>query len=53
MKNYFATKILLKNLKMCELLANGIDIRSFLYDVDAWKDLTNMEKQPKSFIVHQ
>ena len=35
---------------MCELLANGIGIRSFLYDVYALQDLRNMEEQAKSFL---
>ena len=50
MKNYFAQKILLRNLRMCELLANGIGIRSFLDDVEKLEDLTNMEEQGKSFL---
>ena len=56
MKNYFA-KNFLRNLRMCELLANSIGIRSFLCDVYALQYLRNMEEQPKSFwltiIVHQ
>ena len=51
-KNYFV-KNFLRNLRMCELLANRIGIRSFFSHVDALQDLTNIEEQPKSFIVHQ
>ena len=55
MKNYFA-KHLFRNLRMCELLANGI-VKDFLYDVYALQYLINMEEQAKSFwltmIVHQ
>ena len=55
MKNYFA-KNFFRNLRMCELLANGI-VKDFLYHVYALQYLTNMEEQAKSFwltmIVHQ
>ena len=55
MKNYFA-KNFFRNLRMCELLANGI-VKDFLYHVYALQYLINMEEQPKSFwltmIVHQ
>ena len=44
MKNYFA-KNFFRILRMCELLGNGIGIRSFLYDVHALQDLRNMEEQ--------
>ena len=44
MKNYFA-KIFFRNLRMCELLANGI-VKEFLYHVYALQYLTNMEEQP-------
>ena len=49
MKNYFA-KNFFRNLRMCELLANGI-VKDFLYDVYAYafQYLRNMEEQPKSF----
>ena len=53
----FCNENFLRNLRMCELLANGIGIRSFLYDVYALQYLRNMEEQAKSFwltmIVHQ
>ena len=49
MKHYFV-KIFFRNLRMCELLANGI-IKDFLYDVYALQYLTNMEEQPKSFFL--
>ena len=38
------------NLRMCELLANGI-VKDFLYHVYASQYLTNMEEQPKSFFL--
>ena len=47
MKNYFA-KNSFRNLRMCELLANGI-VKDFLYDVYALQYLINMEEQAKSF----
>ena len=49
MKNYFA-KNFFRNLRMCELLANGI-VKDFLYDEYALQYLTNMEEQPKSFFL--
>ena len=49
MKNYFS-KNFLRNLKMCELLANGI-VKDFLYHVYALEYLINMEEQPKSFFL--
>ena len=53
MKNDFATKILLRNVRGCvKCEENGIGKRSFFDDVDAWKDLRNIEEQPKSIIVH-
>ena len=55
MKNYFA-KNFLRNLRMCELLGNGI-VKDFLCHVYALQYLRNMEEQVKSFwltmIVHQ
>ena len=55
MKNYFAKKFF-RDLRMCELLANGI-VKDFLYHVYALQYLINMEEQAKSFwltmIVHQ
>ena len=55
MKNYFA-KNFFRNIRMCELLANGI-VKNFLFDVNALQYLVNMEEQAKSFwltmIVHQ
>ena len=55
MKNYFA-KNFFRNLRMCELLANGI-VKDFLYYLYALQYLKNIEEQPKSFwltiIVHQ
>ena len=47
MKNYFA-KNFFRNLRMCELLANGI-IKDFLYHVYALQYLINMEEQAKLF----
>ena len=47
MKNYFA-KNFFRNLRMCELLANGI-VKDFLYHVYALQYLINMEEQAKSF----
>ena len=47
MKNYFAKNIF-RNLRMCELLANGI-VKDFLYHVYALQYLRNMEEQAKSF----
>ena len=47
MKNYFA-KNFFRDLRMCELLANGI-VKNFLYDVYALQYLINMEEQVKSF----
>ena len=46
MKDDFATKILLRNVRMCQLLANRIGIRRFFYHV---QHLTNIEEQSKSF----
>ena len=43
-KNFF------RNLRMCELLTNGI-VKDFLYHVYALQDLTNIEEQPKSFLL--
>ena len=43
MKNF--AKNFFRNLRMCELLANGIG-NDFFYHV---QDLTNIEEQPKSF----
>ena len=43
-------KIFFRNLRMCELLANGI-VKDFLYDVYALQYLTNMEEQAKSFFL--
>ena len=37
-----------RNLRMCELLANGI-VKDFLYHVYALQYLINMEEQAKSF----
>ena len=37
-----------RNLRMCELLANGI-VKDFLYHVDALEYLINMEEQAESF----
>ena len=45
--NYFA-KNFFRNLRMCELLANGI-VKDILYDVYALQYLINMEEQAKSF----
>ena len=49
-KNFF------RNLRMCEVLANGI-VKNFLYQVYALQYLINIEEQAKSFwltiIVHQ
>ena len=47
MKNYFA-KNFFRNLRMCELLANGI-VKDFLCHVYALQYLINMEEQAKSF----
>ena len=41
LKNFF------RNLRMCELLANGI-VNDFLYHVYALQDLINIEEQAKS-----
>ena len=46
-KNYFA-KNFFRNLRMCELLANGT-VKDFLYHVYALQYLINMEEQAKSF----
>ena len=46
-KNDFA-KIFFRNLRMCELLTNGI-VKDFLYHVYALEYLINMEEQAKSF----
>ena len=43
-------KIFFRNLRMCELLANGI-VNDFLYDVYALQYLTNMEEPPKSLFL--
>ena len=49
MNNYFE-KNFFRNIRMCELLANGI-VKDFLYDVYALKYLINMGEQPKSFFL--
>ena len=49
MKNFVA-KNFFRNLRMCELLVNGI-VMDFLYHVYALQYLTKMEEQPKSFFL--
>ena len=49
MKNYFA-KNFFRNVRRCELLANGI-VKDFFYDVYALQYITNIEEQPKSFFL--